>query len=277
MKNLIIRALSGAVYVGIIVAAIIFGTPWVCLLCALFTGVGLFEYYRIAGNIKGHVSVTVLDIIAGLVLFCAIFAHLSDHIHWEMEATFFYGVCLVARIVVQVFSEDFDPVKRLAASVMGHLYIAVPLALLCGIYIVSPALAMILFIMIWLNDTGAYLVGVSIGKHRLFPRVSPKKSWEGLFGGILFTIGAGIYLAFSFPKVTPFFGVTQFIVLSVTVSLAATFGDLLESTFKRSAGVKDSGNIIPGHGGLLDRIDSLLLVVPTVSLLMMGMNLFSCH
>ena len=277
MKNLIIRAISGAVYVGLIVAAIIFGTQWLLLLCAVFTGVGLFEYYRIAANIKGHIAVTVLDIVAGLVFFYAIFDHLFGRLEFEMEASFIYGVYFVARIIVQVFSEDFDPVKRIAASIMGHLYVALPLALLCGIYTVSPALVMIIFIMIWLNDTGAYLVGITLGRHRLFPRVSPKKSWEGLFGGIIFSIGAGIYLAYAFPKVTPFFGVGEFVALAITVSLAATFGDLFESTIKRSAGVKDSGNIIPGHGGLLDRIDSLLLVVPTVALLMLGMRLFSCQ
>lgn len=273
IKNLAIRALSGGIYVGLIIAALVSGQLWVGLLCALFAVLGLFEFYRLAGNIKGHISVTVLDILAGLVAFYAIIA-LFAGCQSAKIAVFIYGVYFVARVIVQVFSEDFDPLKRLSASLMGHIYVALPLALLVCIYIMSPALAAIIFGLIWINDTGAYLVGISIGRHRLFPRVSPKKSWEGLFGGILFTIGGGILCATMIPKVTPFYGIGQFIMLAVVVSLAATFGDLLESTLKRSAGVKDSGKLIPGHGGMLDRIDSLLLVVPTVMILTVGMNIF---
>ena len=274
MKNLLIRSLSAIVYAGLIFAALIYGELWVSLLFAIFAGIGLFEFYRLASNVKGHISVTVIDIIAGLVAYFAIYAY-NAGVPYADLAILVYGIYFIARIIIQVFSEDFDPLKRLSASLMGHIYVSMPVALLSSTYLSSPALVLLIFLMIWVNDTFAYLVGMAFGRHRLFPRVSPKKSWEGFAGGIVFTIALGVAFTYLFPKITPFYGVGQFVMLGVVVSLAATFGDLLESTLKRAAGVKDSGTIIPGHGGMLDRIDSLLLVVPTVTILLMAMNAFS--
>ena len=130
--------------------------------------------------------------------------------------------------------------------------------------------------MIWMNDTGAFLVGCTIGKHRLFERISPKKSWEGFWGGMFFCVmtGVGYYYLISEVPATinslPFF-----IILGIIVSVFATFGDLVESMFKRSVGVKDSGNLIPGHGGILDRIDSLLFVIPAVAFYLVIQFLFA--
>ena len=120
-------------------------------------------------------------------------------------------------------------------------------------------IALFMFVCIWLNDTGAYLVGCTIGKHRLFERISPKKSWEGFFGGMVFCIAAGAFAHL-------LIGGSQaiWIPFAIIVSVFATWGDLVESLIKRTAGVKDSGNIMPGHGGVLDRIDSLLFVAPAI-------------
>lgn len=117
-----------------------------------------------------------------------------------------------------------------------------------------------LFATIWINDTGAYIIGVSFGKHRLFERVSPKKSWEGFFGGALAALAAGYVFSVFIPDLT----LVQWLLFSQIVVVFGTFGDLIESLLKRTIGTKDSGNILPGHGGFLDRFDSMLLAAPVI-------------
>jgi phosphatidate cytidylyltransferase len=126
----------------------------------------------------------------------------------------------------------------------------------------SPGIIIGFFILLWTNDTAAYLTGITFGKHRLFERLSPKKSWEGFLGGLIGTIGMG-YL------ISGWLGVVDkpgWIIISVIVSVAGTYGDLIESMLKRSIGVKDSGTIMPGHGGFLDRFDSVVISFPMVYL-----------
>ena len=131
------------------------------------------------------------------------------------------------------------------------------------IYTQSQSLLLLAFVMIWMNDTGAFLVGCTIGKHRLFERISPKKSWEGFWGGLVFSVLSGVAYYYFVDQAQ---GLPFYVILGVIASIFATFGDLVESMFKRSIGVKDSGNLIPGHGGILDRIDSLLFVLPATAL-----------
>ena len=129
----------------------------------------------------------------------------------------------------------------------------------------TPLLLLTVFVAIWANDTGAYLAGSTFGKHKLFPSVSPKKSWEGFFGGFVASIiAAGLLLGWK----------PSSLVFGAVISIAATWGDLFESMIKRQVGVKDSGNIIPGHGGILDRIDSLLLVLPFVALVEWAIHIY---
>jgi phosphatidate cytidylyltransferase len=131
---------------------------------------------------------------------------------------------------------------------------------------INPAkyeIVLALFIMIWCNDTFAYLVGKSIGKHKLLESVSPKKTIEGFIGGIVFTLVASVIIS----RFYTFFNVTLWIVSALIISVFGTLGDLVESKFKREASIKDSGNIMPGHGGILDRLDSVIFVIPFLYLL----------
>ncbi|MBR5030969.1 MAG: phosphatidate cytidylyltransferase, partial [Muribaculaceae bacterium] len=150
-------------------------------------------------------------------------------------------------------------------SLGALVYVALPLSMLNAIASqYSPMMVLAMFIFIWLNDTGAFLVGCAIGKHRLFERISPKKSWEGVFGGTAVVIAAAICFA-TIPALGNLFNpqglsLGVWIILGAVTVVASTLGDLFESLLKRTAGVKDSGNLIPGHGGILDRIDSLLFV-----------------
>ena len=124
----------------------------------------------------------------------------------------------------------------------------------------TPKLLIALFSLIWIYDSGAYLVGVSIGKHRLFERISPKKSWEGAIGGTLTAILAAYFISVFVPEID----LIHWIAISMLTVISSTFGDLTESMFKRFFAIKDSGNLFPGHGGVLDRFDSLFFAVPVV-------------
>jgi phosphatidate cytidylyltransferase len=168
--------------------------------------------------------------------------------------------------VSELYEKQQDPITHMAYIFLGQCYIALPVSVLNliafsgiaeGTPVYNPLLILSLFIFIWVNDTGAYLVGILIGKHRLFERISPKKSWEGFFGGLLLTLAISLVFA-CFDKEVPWYHWTA---LSFVVVIFGTWGDLIESLIKRTLEVKDSGQSLPGHGGFLDRFDSLLLAV----------------
>jgi len=172
-------------------------------------------------------------------------------------------------LITELYEKQLDPISHAAYIVLGQVYIALPVSLLNGIAFSLPAenaaeyrsiFVLALFIFIWINDTGAYLIGVNFGKHRLLERISPKKSWEGFFGGMLFTLASSLVFAYFYPALA----VGQWAGLALAVSLFATWGDLIESLIKRTLSIKDSGTAIPGHGGFLDRFDSLLIAVYAV-------------
>ena len=180
-----------------------------------------------------------------------------------------YIIYLLYTFIVRLYLKEENPIKSLSLSLTGQIYVALPLGLLSYIaypplepqYLLMPYNALMViafFTFIWLNDTGAYVVGSLLGKHRLFERISPKKSWEGFIGGVIFTLAAG----WVWSTQCSFLSLSQWIGLSAVVAIFSTWGDLCESLLKRTLKVKDSGQILPGHGGLLDRLDSVLLATP---------------
>lgn len=173
---------------------------------------------------------------------------------------------LLLLFIIELYRKNEGPFENIAVSLLGLLYIALPISLLSllvvpladGIY--NPYPLLLIFVLIWCFDTGAYLSGVAFGRHKLFPRISPKKSWEGVVGGVILTIIAALVFSHFYKPVDNL----GMVLAAVLAAAGATFGDLAESMLKRSADIKDSGKLLPGHGGLLDRIDSLLFVGPII-------------
>lgn len=259
MKNLIIRALSGAVYIALVISSIYFGGWLFATFFGILVIIGMHEAQKLAWKNKCSTTIQVLDIATGMALFLGAFAAVAFGTDPRLAAPL--PILLVlARFIAGLYLKEQSPIASWANSCFTICYVAVPLTMLALIlHTYGMLIALFMFVCIWLNDTGAYLVGCTIGKHRLFERISPKKSWEGFFGGMAFCIAAG---AFAHHLI----GGCQaiWIPFAIIVSAFSTWGDLVESLIKRTAGVKDSGNIMPGHGGVLDRIDSLLFVAPAI-------------
>lgn len=206
--------------------------------------------------------------LAGVFLFFG-FAYLGV-MPGQSEILIPYLFLLIYLLVSELYLKKKNPLNNWAYTMMSQVYIALSFAMLNVLAYHStggispyqiqynPILPLSIFIFTWINDTGAYCTGMLFGKHRLFERISPKKSWEGSIGGGVFSIIAAILMAHFFP----FMSIGVWIGLALTVVVFGTWGDLTESLLKRTLGIKDSGNILPGHGGMLDRFDSTLMAVP---------------
>lgn len=256
IKSLLIRSASGLVYIAIVIGCVLWGSFPLSFLAAAFAALAIVEFEKITHELsKATIPTLLLDIAGGI---CLAFG-------WMLYPLILWIFVLLCRMTMELYIKSPTPLANLAKSLMSQLYIALPLGLMAamgqwwGTHIVLAV-----FCMIWINDTGAFLVGSMIGKNRLFERISPKKSWEGFFGGLAFNILAGYVCATCWPEFFDFFGIWKWIILGCVVTLFATWGDLVESLIKRTLHIKDSGNLIPGHGGILDRIDSLLFVMPAV-------------
>lgn len=274
MKNLLVRTLSGVIYVALIVCSIMFGGWWAFpLLCCVFAFLGIIEFQRMSLPEFFKTPLTVLvDLVTGMLILMVLFV--PDPLIISLIVFAVIALILI-RFVMQLYLKESDPVRHIAISITSWFYIVLPL-FVASLFLHIPMgqpLLLLMFVMIWLNDTGAFLVGSAIGSHRLFQRLSPKKSWEGFFGGLIFCMVAGYLTPSLFPQYLGVFSPIQLASMGLVVSVFATWGDLFESMIKRNSGVKDSGNIIPGHGGILDRIDSLLFVAPIVLLFIVFLSL----
>lgn len=268
VKKFIIRAISGILYGVLIIASLVIDNELLFdILFGLIAVLGIHEFNHLM-SAEGRNIEKSLDAVGGLLLFLV-------PVIWVIGGSTLgiglYLAYLVARLVVQLYIKQGNPLTSLSASLMGQVYVALPLSILSSLYhFVGQYMVLAMFAFIWISDTGAYMVGCLIGKHRLFERISPKKSWEGFFGGL----GLSIIIAALAARFIPdgyvlLSGYAQWIVFAVLVTIFSTWGDLCESLIKRTVGVKDSGKLIPGHGGILDRIDSLLLVALAVGALIL--------
>lgn len=259
MKNLITRALSGIVYMGLIIGAIFLGMTWTTVLMAIFGVLAIYEYHKITIFNQAYTPVRLAGfILAEIAVLILVLGQLAGYMGFDYVAG---GVliCCVIRFVLALYdSKSPSALTDLGHWILSVGYVGIPLASASLLW--QSHLLLAVFAMIWINDTGAYCVGSLIGSKKLFERLSPKKSWEGFVGGMVFCIlGALGFWAFNFMPGTTFL---QWTGAGVLTCVFATWGDLFESLIKRSYHTKDSGHLIPGHGGILDRIDSLLFVAP---------------
>lgn len=267
MNNLTLRAISGFVYILVIVGAIISGPIPFILMTTVFACLAMAEFNQMAhiNEPIGDKSTAIFAVdIAGVMLVTALPAIGFNFGYGVLATMAVFSAYMLTRCVIALFDRRSTSLRECMKSMMGIMYIGMPLLILNLLYIYDLSntswLVLVMFAMIWLNDTGAFIFGSRFGKKKLCERLSPKKSWEGFYGGLLCCVLCGIAVSFT-TDITPF-NTFHWIMLGALVCVFATWGDLFESLIKRTVKVKDSGNIIPGHGGLLDRIDSLLFVAP---------------
>ncbi len=273
MKNLIVRSITGVIFVAAVVTCFLRPEAMI-LLFALVTGLTVWEYTGIVNNIENVTVNRFLATVAGVYLFFGVAGFCSGIVP---SAVFIpYLLTVVYMFISELYTKAPNPINNWAYTMLSQMYIALPLSMLNVLafrgtadgVVYSSLLPLSVFIFLWTNDTGAYLSGSLFGKHKLFPRVSPGKSWEGsIGGGILVIVVAaliGMYensdMHASNAEVS--LNIVQWIGMGVVVVFFGTWGDLVESLFKRTIGIKDSGNILPGHGGMLDRFDSSLMAIP---------------
>lgn len=269
MKNFIIRTLTGVTIVLVQVLCTYLSPLSLAGLFLLLTALTVNEFLGLMSR-TGTVKVNRPIVIMGsCYLFFAFWLNcLTDGESLIIFAP--YLIFLLYSYIKELYVKNPNPIVNLGATMLSQMYIVLPLSLINVLAFKdfacfdgeAPyyAIPLAIYVFIWANDTGAYLVGSLIGRHRLFPRISPKKSWEGSIGGALLTMGSGVAVA----HFCGFLNVWQWIGMALVVVVFGTFGDLTESMIKRHLGIKDSGNMLPGHGGILDRLDSMLFAIPAV-------------
>lgn len=267
MNNVTLRAISGIVYILVIVGAILSGPISFILLTTVFACLGMAEFNQMAhiNEPVGDKSTTIFAIdIAGVMLVTSLPAVVFNLGYGLLATMAVFSAYMLTRCVLALYDGRSTAYRECAKSLMGILYLGLPLLTLNLLYTYDISntmwLVLMMFVMIWLNDTGAFIFGSKFGKKKMCERLSPKKTWEGFYGGMGCCAACGLVTGFVI-DIQPF-STIHWIILGILVSVFSTWGDLFESMLKRTVKVKDSGNIIPGHGGLLDRIDSLLFVAP---------------
>jgi phosphatidate cytidylyltransferase len=258
-NNLITRGFTGAGFVIAILGAVILSYYIFSILFLIITLLALYEFLSIHGNKK--VGLVLPPIIAGAI------AYLSVALAWFgliPENLLLINFLLIPLLLItSLYSKSPIAIRDISLALFSLVYIALPLATLNLLFFKSTTnfqsdLLIGFFVVIWTYDSFAYLTGVTFGRHRLFERISPKKSWEGTLGGFVFGLIAAWVVAAIFSHYT----IGQWLVFAIIIMVFGTFGDLLESLLKRSLNIKDSGKVLPGHGGLLDRFDAVLLAAP---------------
>jgi phosphatidate cytidylyltransferase len=281
LKTLITRTITAAVFVVVLLVGICWNYISFSALFFVVSIWGLIEFYQLAEKL-GAKPYKIVGLFLGILLYLyAIIANSNASLFLPIESIFSILVVFIFSIfILTLFDKNPNPFVNLAYTFTGVLYTVVPFMLLLNITCMDRAFTfnnasnywynnyapynfhyvLGIILLIWASDVGAYLVGSLIGKHKLFERISPGKTWEGTIGAFILNIGCAFIIANWFPELA----LKHWIVISILVSVFGTLGDLVESMFKRQAGIKDSGKIMPGHGGILDRFDSLLFVSPFV-------------
>jgi len=261
LKEILIRTLSGIVFLIVVIGSILLHPIAFLIVFGVFTVIGLYEYYALTG-ISSKAN-KIIFVFIGLLLY-ALLALIGIG---KVDITHALLIFLVFPVIITflLFKKEVNW-SHIGSVFTGYFYVAVPFGLLNTFFSFSyhesfPGFLLIsMLVIVWCNDIFAYLTGSYFGKHKLFERISPKKTWEGFFGGLLFALLSAYVLSLFSNSLS----LTEWLVLAAIVVITATIGDLSESMLKRNAGVKDSGSLMPGHGGVLDRFDAVLFATPFV-------------
>lgn len=260
MNETLKRALSGVVYICLLISCILYSKESLALLFGIFLLIGTYEFSKLVA-LNQYVS---------LFLACVSYYFLWNKFDQINIRTIIISFSILVSLLLlfYLFNRSKTSFSKPINYILLFGYIIIPFIITNFITIgknnaYNGKILLSIFILIWTNDTFAYLVGKQIGKHKLFPSVSPKKTIEGFIGGLIFTIISSILISKFYIESRILY---IWIIIAIIVSIFSTLGDLIQSKLKRVAGVKDSGNIMPGHGGVLDRLDSIIFVVPFINL-----------
>lgn len=280
--NLIARSITGVLFVAAIVTCFLDAMAME-LLFAIVTGLTMWEFCGLANNVRGVTVDRFISTVAGVYLFLAVGGFCGGMV--QTGAVFIpYLLTLIYLFISELYTANENAVNDWAYTMLGQMYIALPLSMVNVLAFNAAAdgsihfnyiIPLSVFIFLWTNDTGAYCTGSLIGRHKLFPRISPAKSWEGSIGGaILVIVAAWLVGTWATENGMAVLTNLQWIGLGLVVVIFGTWGDLVESLFKRTLGIKDSGTILPGHGGMLDRFDSSLMAMPAAVIYLYSLTLF---
>ena len=281
MNNFVARTITGILFVATIVVCFLNPTAMIFLF-ALVTGLTVWEFTGLVNDRPGVTVNRFISTVAGVYFFLAMAGTCSGF----TSSTVFipYLITIVYLLIAELYAKQEDPIHDWAYTMMSQMYVVLPFSLLNMLaFRAAPegimyiyTLPLSVFVFLWVNDTGAYCCGSLFGKHKLFPRISPGKSWEGSVGGGVFVLAAAAlvwYLTDSYDMNPTGMGMWEWMGLGLVVVVFGTWGDIVESLFKRTLGIKDSGNILPGHGGMLDRFDSSLLAIPAAVVYLFSITL----
>ena len=281
MNNFVARTITGILFVATIVICFLNPTAMIFLF-ALVTGLTVWEFTGLVNDRPGVTVNRFISTVAGVYFFLAMAGTCSGF----TSSTVFipYLITIVYLLIAELYAKQEDPIHDWAYTMMSQMYVVLPFSLLNMLaFRAAPegimyiyTLPLSVFVFLWVNDTGAYCCGSLFGKHKLFPRISPGKSWEGSVGGGVFVLAAAAlvwYLTDSYDMNPTCMDMWEWMGLGLVVVVFGTWGDLVESLFKRTLGIKDSGNILPGHGGMLDRFDSSLLAIPAAVVYLFSITL----
>lgn len=267
MNNFTLRTITGAIFVIVIIGSVLINHWIFASLFFVIALVGFWEFSRISRSLNVYPAK-----ITGILLSALTYMLI---VGWNFQVVPDYSLYLLLFIPVIILAVELSrktstSLLNAAMTLFGIVWIIIPLALLSGFFNLAEVhkwretgLLLGFFLILWINDSGAYIFGSLLGKHKMLERISPKKSWEGFAGGAF----AGLLIAYLISASFTEFTMMEWILIGAAIIVFGTLGDLTESMFKRNAGIKDSGKILPGHGGILDRFDAVLIAAPVVYIL----------
>ena len=283
-KNLIVRSITGVLFVAIMVAGFLSPRAMVFLF-ALITGLTLWEYTGLVNGLDNVQVNRFISTVAGVYFFLAVAGWRTGIVN-NFVVMVPYLLTIVYLFISELYTKNKNAINDWAYTMLGQMYIALPFSMINILaFEMAPdqsgvsydtMLPLSVFIFLWVNDSGAYLTGSMLGRHKLFPRISPGKTWEGSIGGGILVIAVAALLGYLVNRGVdvPRLSILGWMGLGLVIAVVGTWGDLVESLFKRTLGIKDSGNILPGHGGMMDRFDSSLMAIPAAVLYLYTLTIF---